>query len=93
MVRFIDAILEDGVLRPLEPLALPNGTRFRVAVNDSASIASTSQEAVPTFDTSMVIPDPEAARRILIESFHSHASASTGRYVNREELYDRKSIP
>jgi predicted DNA-binding antitoxin AbrB/MazE fold protein len=37
MVRRIDAIFRQGTLRPLEPLALPEGTRVHLSVESDAS--------------------------------------------------------
>ncbi|MBY0505082.1 MAG: DUF104 domain-containing protein [Bryobacteraceae bacterium] len=37
MVRQLDAIYEQGVLRPLEPLALPESQRVRLTLEESAS--------------------------------------------------------
>jgi predicted DNA-binding antitoxin AbrB/MazE fold protein len=34
MVRQIDAIFSQGAFRPLEPLALPEGTRVRLSVEE-----------------------------------------------------------
>jgi predicted DNA-binding antitoxin AbrB/MazE fold protein len=41
MVRQVEAIYEDGVLRPLEPLPLANAQRVRVTVTTSESERST----------------------------------------------------
>jgi predicted DNA-binding antitoxin AbrB/MazE fold protein len=45
MVRRIDAIFTQGTLRPLEPLALPEGTRVHLSVETDAS---TDALALPT---------------------------------------------
>ena len=37
MVRQLDAVYEQGVLRPLEPLTLPEHQRVRVTVEDQAA--------------------------------------------------------
>jgi len=34
MVRHMDAIFSQGAFRPLEPLALPEGTRVRLSVEE-----------------------------------------------------------
>ena len=82
MVRFTDAIFEDGVLKPLEPLALREHQRVRLVVSD----------AEETVGRSTVNPDREAARRNLIESFEKHSFRSVGPYPKREDLYDRKAL-
>lgn len=89
MVRHIEAIVENGLLRPVEPLNLPEGMRVRIPVIDGSVAAKSGSPAV---DYSMVDPDRSAARLALIESFDKLASPSTGRYRSRDELYDRKGI-
>ena len=37
MVRHVDAIFSQGAFRPLEALALPEGTRVRLSVEEEAS--------------------------------------------------------
>ena len=37
MVRQVDAIFTQGAFRPLEPLALPEGTRVHLSVEENAS--------------------------------------------------------
>jgi predicted DNA-binding antitoxin AbrB/MazE fold protein len=37
MVRQLDAVYEHGVLRPLEPLALPEHQRVRLTIEDSGA--------------------------------------------------------
>ena len=37
MVRQVDAIFSQGAFRPLEPLALPEGTRVHLSVEEEAS--------------------------------------------------------
>lgn len=37
MVRHVDAIFNQGAFRPLEPIALPEGTRVRLRVEDQTS--------------------------------------------------------
>ena len=39
MVRQVDAIFSQGAFRPLEPLALPEGTRVHLSVEEEASAA------------------------------------------------------
>jgi predicted DNA-binding antitoxin AbrB/MazE fold protein len=40
MVRHLDAIFSQGAFRPLEPLALPEGTRVRLSVEAETNPAS-----------------------------------------------------
>jgi len=40
MVRHLEAIFEDGVLRPLEPLSLPEHQHVMVTIDDQAPEAS-----------------------------------------------------
>jgi predicted DNA-binding antitoxin AbrB/MazE fold protein len=37
MVRHVDAIYSQGALRPLEPLALPEGARVRLSLDEQAT--------------------------------------------------------
>ena len=39
MVRHVDAIFSQGAFRPLEPLALPEGTRVHLSVEDETNPA------------------------------------------------------
>jgi predicted DNA-binding antitoxin AbrB/MazE fold protein len=45
MVRHIDAIFSQGAFRPLEPLALPEGTRVHLSVEEQTSASSTPPTA------------------------------------------------
>jgi predicted DNA-binding antitoxin AbrB/MazE fold protein len=38
MVRHVDAIFSQGAFRPLEPLALPEGSRVLLSVEDGANL-------------------------------------------------------
>jgi predicted DNA-binding antitoxin AbrB/MazE fold protein len=40
MVRHIDAIFSQGAFRPIEPLALPEGTRVQLSVDDEIGAGS-----------------------------------------------------
>ena len=40
MVRHVEAVFEDGVLRPTEPLSLPERQHVRVTIDDSPPVAS-----------------------------------------------------
>ena len=47
MIQNVDAIYDHGVLRPIEPLALPEGARVRLGVeeeNDSPAKSSDYKE-------------------------------------------------
>jgi predicted DNA-binding antitoxin AbrB/MazE fold protein len=39
MVRHIDAIFSQGAFRPLEPLALPEGTRVHLSVEEETNLS------------------------------------------------------
>jgi predicted DNA-binding antitoxin AbrB/MazE fold protein len=45
MVRQIDAIFSQGAFRPVEPLALPEGTRVHLSVEEETDIRPASQVA------------------------------------------------
>ena len=70
MVRQVDAIFTRGALRPLEPLALPEGTR--VHLNIEVQLAA---------GTSPPAPDPAVAARQLaaLESFTAGMTSWTAR--------------
>jgi predicted DNA-binding antitoxin AbrB/MazE fold protein len=38
MVRHIDAIFSQGTFKPVEPLALPEGTRVRLSVEEETAV-------------------------------------------------------
>jgi predicted DNA-binding antitoxin AbrB/MazE fold protein len=44
MVHNIDAIFDHGVFRPIEPLALPDGTRVHLRVDDEAAAEQVKRE-------------------------------------------------
>ena len=39
MVRHVDAVFSQGAFRPLEPLALPEGTRVHLSVEEAKNAA------------------------------------------------------
>jgi predicted DNA-binding antitoxin AbrB/MazE fold protein len=41
MVHHVDAIFSQGAFRPLEPLALPEGTRVHLSVEEETNAGST----------------------------------------------------
>ena len=45
MVRHVDAIFSQGAFRPLEPLALPEGSRVRLSVEDATLTSPVSPAA------------------------------------------------
>lgn len=45
MVRHIDAIFSQGAFRPLEPLALPEGTRVHLSVEEGTRVSPPSRAA------------------------------------------------
>ena len=45
MVRHVDAIFSQGAFRPLEPLALPQGTRVHLSVEEEANASTVLPEA------------------------------------------------
>ena len=40
MVRHVDAIFSEGAFRPVEPVALPEGTRVRLSVEEATTAGS-----------------------------------------------------
>jgi predicted DNA-binding antitoxin AbrB/MazE fold protein len=52
MIHNIDAVFDNGVFRPIEPLALPNGARVHLRVEDqSASQQSEDDQAEAVLPT------------------------------------------
>lgn len=47
MSRTIDAIYEDGVLKPLEPLDLPEHAKTRVTIEESAEAVDELKKRLP----------------------------------------------
>jgi predicted DNA-binding antitoxin AbrB/MazE fold protein len=45
MVRHVDAIFSQGAFRPLEPLALPEGTRVHLSVEEEANDSAVRRTA------------------------------------------------
>jgi predicted DNA-binding antitoxin AbrB/MazE fold protein len=60
MVRHVEAIFSGGAFRPLEPLALPEGTRVHLRVEDDAPASAAS--AAPGSRVAK-IHSPRLARR------------------------------
>ena len=48
MVRQVDAIFSQGAFRPIEPLALPEGTRVHLSVEEETSALSVSPPRIRT---------------------------------------------
>ena len=65
MSHDVDAIYDQGVLRPLEPLLLPNGTRvhLRILEHDSAGDA----QPIPARIRSPRLAHPEQAAQFTME--------------------------
>lgn len=59
MVRHIDAIFKQGAFRPLEPLALPEGTRVHLQVE--AETSGTSAAPAPRIHTPKLAQPEDAA--------------------------------
>ena len=71
MVRQLEAVYEQGVLRPLEPLALPENQRVRLTLDDQ-----------PELPPSQVEPSPLAnARREEMLWLATQASPYAGEWV------------
>jgi predicted DNA-binding antitoxin AbrB/MazE fold protein len=47
MVRQVDAIFSQGAFRPLEPLAIPEGTRVHLSVEEQAEEQTCANPATP----------------------------------------------
>ena len=56
MSQHFDAIFENGVLKPLEPLHLPEQSRVKVTVEDATASDPRKSPAVPT-DTAPLAAD------------------------------------
>lgn len=64
MVRQVDAIFIQGTFRPLEPLALPEGTRVHLSVEDGTNISPVPPAAKIH---SPKLADPEDAADFVME--------------------------
>jgi len=60
MVRHVDAIFSQGAFRPLEPLALPEGTRVHLCVEEEAN-AKPAPPAVAKIRTPKLAHPEDAA--------------------------------
>jgi predicted DNA-binding antitoxin AbrB/MazE fold protein len=74
MTRVVEAIYEDGMLRPVEALDLPDHQRVRLVVE--------------TVDEKK--PDREAAYKRLLAGIEQMNFRSTGPYPTRDELHERR---
>jgi predicted DNA-binding antitoxin AbrB/MazE fold protein len=72
-----EAIFENGVLRPISPLTLPEHARVRLIVTAKAPSELDEEARL------------DEARRRLDEMIKQSTFKSTGPYPKREELYDR----
>lgn len=61
MVRHVNAIFSQGAFRPLEPLALPEGTRVRLSVEDEQLTAKPLPAAVAKVLTPRLARKEDAA--------------------------------
>lgn len=73
MIRVTEAIFQDGVLTPVEPLDLPQRQRVRLTIEEV--------EAQPA--------DREAAIQRMVEGFGKLRLRTNGRMPSREELHER----
>jgi predicted DNA-binding antitoxin AbrB/MazE fold protein len=48
MVRHVDAIFSQGAFRPVQPVALPEGTRVHLSVEEQASVSSAPPARIHT---------------------------------------------
>lgn len=48
MVRRLDAIFSHGAFRPIEPVALPEGTRVHLSVEEETSVKSATPARIHT---------------------------------------------
>jgi predicted DNA-binding antitoxin AbrB/MazE fold protein len=60
MVRHVDAIFSQGTLRPLEPLALPDGTRVHLSVEPCADSDPLSPRAARIYSPRLANPKDAA---------------------------------
>jgi predicted DNA-binding antitoxin AbrB/MazE fold protein len=74
VTKTIEAIYEDGVLTPLEPLELPERQRVRVTVEPVATITQ---------------DDRAAARRALVDRLKRSTLSYGGPLPTRDELHER----
>jgi len=74
MTRVVEAIYEDGVLKPVEALEFPEQQRVRLVVEPI--------DAEPR--------DREAAYRRLLAGIEEMSFRSTGPYPTRDELHERR---
>ena len=88
MVRRTEAIFENGVLTPTEPLPLAEHQRVRITVEE---IGTPAPDASPerVAPTSTESTDRETAVKQYQEGVARSSFCSTGRYPSREELHAR----
>ena len=67
MVRHVDAIFSQGAFRPLEPLALPEGTRVHLSVEEETH-ASPVPPAAKIHTPKLAHPEDVADSRVLSDS-------------------------
>jgi predicted DNA-binding antitoxin AbrB/MazE fold protein len=59
MVRQVDAIFSQGAFRPLEPLAMPEGTRVHLSIEEGTSVSPVPH--VPKIHTPKLAHPQDAA--------------------------------
>lgn len=60
MVRHVDAIFTHGAFRPLQPLALPEGTRVHLSVVEEGASASPVPRAAKVHTPKLARPEEAA---------------------------------
>ena len=75
MLTQFTATVVDGMLRPDEPIGLPNESRVNVVIAPVATLPTAG--------------DPQAALAAMKLYAEEHRMGSGGRHYSREELYDR----
>ncbi|MFG0283191.1 MAG: antitoxin family protein [Phycisphaerales bacterium JB039] len=77
MVRIIEAVFTDGVLKPVDPLPLREQQRVRLTVEEMAPEAATTNG------------DRQAAVAQFLDGVKRSRFRSTGPYPTRDELHER----
>ena len=65
MVRLIDAIFTQGAFRPLAPIALPEGTRVHLSV-DEVETSGKSGPPTPKIHTPRLAHPEDAAKFVMV---------------------------
>jgi predicted DNA-binding antitoxin AbrB/MazE fold protein len=88
MVRYVEAIYEHGVLRPLEPLSLTESQRVRLTISDVArarsqrdlNVVSRAQTELATMETVPTIEEVRAELSAIPGSLSQDVIAERGNY-------------